>query len=126
MTLTKAESFHNDLREWYKLLSFNADLVRVFQNRLTEIVNRNTRKEVLAEAEHFQNQFILQKEQFDVLLHEINDQKMQMRKDFLQDNPVVYLPVADNQVLLKDKMEIADKIFLQTKKEFYRFLSNML
>lgn len=126
MTTATAETFYSNLREWSRSLSFYCDQVRIFNQRLVHIVNRNTGKEVLAQAEHFQNQFILQKEQFDLLLHDINEQKSRLSSNFLPSTGVVYLPVEDIQASLKEKFETAAKIFTQTKNEFYRFLANIL
>lgn len=40
-------------------------------NRLAEVAAANTNAQVLAQVEHFQNKFIVYKEQLDILLHNL-------------------------------------------------------
>lgn len=121
-----AERYYKDLGEWDKTLGFYQDEIRVFEKSLKTITKANTGKEVLAKVEHFQNQFILQKEQFAILHHDIRAEKTKVRSEILEKGPVInVMPTKTNHVV-KERIESAEKIFRDTKKEFNRFLSETL
>ncbi len=51
---------HEDHKQWLNNLIFYKDELKIMQNRIAEISQKNSSKEVLAYIEHFQNQFIVQ------------------------------------------------------------------
>lgn len=125
MSIASVTNYHNELKNWEKTLFFYLDETRIFESRLTEVVNKNTGKAVLAEVEHFQNQFILQKQQFDVLKDEIHREESRIRNnaeagEFNADEREPAM-----QPILQNRINAAEKIFEDTKKEFYRFLSKV-
>jgi predicted nucleic acid-binding Zn-ribbon protein len=61
---------HAKMIDWVKELAFYKDELKTFQTRLQEVVARNNKQEILAEVEHFQNQFIRQNEVMDELNHD--------------------------------------------------------
>lgn len=58
---------HFEHLNWRRELAFWEDEIKSFKNRLVEIVKRWTDKNVLAQLEHFQNQFIRHGEVIDTL-----------------------------------------------------------
>jgi len=67
MTAKKAprkhmDELHADHLLWTNNMKFYLDELTIFEKRLGELVTRNTKLEVVSQIEHFQNQFILQKE----------------------------------------------------------------
>ena len=56
------DELHFEHRIWTNNMKFYRDELKIFENRLEELVTRNTKLEVTAQIEHFQNQFILQRE----------------------------------------------------------------
>lgn len=115
-----------ELKDWSKSLAFYEDELKVLEGRLQEIANKNTGETILASVEHFQNQYILQKEQFDYLLHDIRKQKIAVDKDVQHGDRSVKLEVAATQTVLRDKVQTAEKIFIETRQQFYRFASDVL
>jgi hypothetical protein len=61
---------HAKMINWVKELAFYKDELKTFQTRLEEVVTRNNKQEILAQVEHFQNQFITQNEVIDELNHD--------------------------------------------------------
>ncbi|MCB0786643.1 MAG: hypothetical protein KDC02_20845, partial [Flavobacteriales bacterium] len=71
-TATKPATKHiNDLhfehQVWLNNLRFYKDEIAIFEHRLEDVVTRNTDREFLAQVEHFQNQYIREKEVIDEL-----------------------------------------------------------
>jgi hypothetical protein len=59
--------------EWKNTLLFYVDDIKTLDHRLQEVLTKNNDKEVLAMAEHFQNQLILQKNRATEILHDIKE-----------------------------------------------------
>jgi|SRR5665811_293241 len=53
------ENLHFEHEHWKSELAFWEDELKMFKNRLSELVTRWTDKQVLVQLEHYQNQFIL-------------------------------------------------------------------
>ncbi|MCW3125160.1 MAG: hypothetical protein JWO03_818 [Bacteroidetes bacterium] len=63
---------HHQAIDWERELNFYKDELKILNGRLAEVVSKNTQREVLAQAEHFQNKFIILSEQISVMQHELN------------------------------------------------------
>lgn len=61
MTYTSVLHIGNKHQELIRLLDFYQKEVGFLETLLAEVVAKNTAQEILAEAEHFQNQFFIQK-----------------------------------------------------------------
>lgn len=117
---------HQHHKTWLNYLSFYKDEMQIFQKRLEEIALKYTAPEFLASVEHFQNQLILQKEQHDILRHDIKQYENHIEALY-EANPVK----AENsrpkaEVELADRVETFSRLFHEMKDEFYRFLAKHL
>ena len=67
--------FLSDLNFNYKLwqseLAFYSQEIGIYEAYLSEVAEKWTDKGVKAEVEHFQNQFIIQREQNEILAHDL-------------------------------------------------------
>ncbi|OYU96402.1 MAG: hypothetical protein CFE21_08375 [Bacteroidetes bacterium B1(2017)] len=114
---------HADLTNWVSELKFYKDEVKTFQTRLEEVVKQNNKHEVMAEVEHFQNQFIRQNEVIDTLKHDFKQFDNVIAAN-IENNPVasdhraIALPVD-----LKDQHDTFLKIYNELKVEFEKFLA---
>lgn len=117
---------HEDHKIWLNKLAFYEDEILIMKGRLTEIVKKNTSKEVLAFVEHFQNQLIVQKEQIDILNHEVNSHEASIEAKANKKS------VASGQKKFFDHSEQRDKIesfesnFNDLRKELIHFLSKWM
>lgn len=117
---------HQHHKTWLNYLAFYKDEMQVLQRRLEEVAARNTDGEVLAMVEHFQNQLILQREQHDILRHDIKQYENLIEKLF-ENNPVL----AENsrpkeEKELTDRVETFGRLFHEMKEELYRFVARKL
>ena len=107
---------HFEHKLWQSELAFWEDELKSFNNRLSELVVRWTDKKVLAQLEHYQNQFILhegviEKFQDDISMHEVN----------LSDHDIKGEDVLNHQFVKKhiefrNKMETQRQIYTNLKK----------
>jgi len=64
--------WHNTYNDWLRALDFYKDEIGILTERLTEMAGKNTGHEVAAQVEHFQNAFLLHRNNIDELKHAIN------------------------------------------------------
>ena len=108
--------YHTDLKDWEKSLRFYLDEMNVFEKRLTEVIQKNTSTTIRAEVEHFQNQLIVQKEHFDVIKDDIHREVSVIRNAMEFGARDISDQGLSQHEALKGRVEIAERIFQETKK----------
>lgn len=102
------QSTHND---WLRALNFYKEEINILNDRLTEIAGKYTSKEVVVQVEHFQNQFILHRDNEEKLEHNIRLNLEQIAKDaevhtgFVSDNLLERLK-QNQQAFLSEEQHI--------------------
>jgi|KBSMisStaDraftv2_1062788.scaffolds.fasta_scaffold674821_2 hypothetical protein len=115
-------SLHMEYQLWTRELIFYKEEIRIFEDHLTAILKRNNKNGVPAQVEHFQNQFILQKEVIDYLKHDLQVSERQLAGFVYEmsgdgiDNIKM-----DNHGSLRERMTTFRKIYKDIKNEFRRF-----
>lgn len=129
LVIMKRETYldqHQHHNTWLNYLAFYKDEMQVLQKRLEEVAAKNTGHEVLAMVEHFQNQLILQREQHDILRHDIKQYENQIEKLF-ENNPVFAensRPKEESE--LSERVETFGRLFHEMKEELYHFVARRL
>ncbi len=118
---------HFSFKLWANEVAFFNQEIALFESYLAEIAKRWTDHEVLAELEHFQNQFIIQKEHAEQLAHDISAFQHNMSV-FVKDNESViehkYFDSKANETSkVAERVETYKSIYAVLKKEFRIFLS---
>ena len=102
------QSTHND---WLRALNFYKEEINILNDRLTEIAGKYTSKEVAVQVEHFQNQFILHRDNEEKMEHNIRLNLEQIAKDaavhtgFVSDNLLERLK-QNQQAFLSEEQHI--------------------
>ena len=128
MTTTKEKKvhiadLHNDHKLWLNTLDFCKDEIAILERRMEEIAARNTVSEVLAELEHFQNQYIRQREVIDEMRHELKQHENALEKE-VRDHPIaVEHRLFNDHGAHRDAMATFEKIYRELKDEFMRWLA---
>jgi len=122
----KIHKLHAQHAQWMSVLMLAKDELSSFNLRLQEIDAANTGHDIKALVEHFQNQFITQKEVIDVLEHDIKTDENRIAENAKENvTAVEHRRVVDDQNL-RDRMEIFKKIFGELKMEYQGFLGKYL
>lgn len=117
---------HAEHQEWLNKLKFYEDELKIMQDRVSEIALKYSDKKVLAQVDHFQNQIIIQKEQIDIMGHNIRENEALLQKN-INDNPVaVDHRKMEDDIKNRDAVETIDKIFNDLRHEFNTFLSKVM
>ncbi|TYQ00243.1 hypothetical protein C7447_101853 [Tenacibaculum adriaticum] len=108
---------------WKDQLLFWIDELSSFEKRLEEISKRWTDKSVLAELDHFQNNFIIHKEKVSKMIKEINAHEQNMANHYKANEDVINKNFYKLHLNFRDKMETQHHIYNDLKKDFFSFLT---
>lgn len=117
---------HLQHTEWKNTILFYVDDIKTLDHRLQEVLSKNNDKEVLAMAEHFQNQLILQKNRAAEILHSIKE-SLNLIEAEVNNHPVA---TDHRKMELNSKLrdEVADysNHFNELRHEAIRFFSKWM
>lgn len=117
---------HTERNNWNQSIAFWKDDLGSMQNRLESIVSANSKTEVTAQVEHFQNQFIRQREVLDILKHDIHEAEADMARE-VEANPVATdRKTAPDHGHLRDQVVTFEKLYAELKTEFNTFAAKVL
>ena len=121
----KLDQYRYECSTWLRLLEFFKQENAFLKTRLSEVVDRNTDREFLALAEHFQNQFIIKDEFMDELRHDVNEIERGVKdtNSYIK-NTDSKLDARQNK--LRNEMEYLEKNFTQLKNDFNKYLVSVL
>ncbi|MFM7903043.1 MAG: hypothetical protein ACKPAD_13805 [Bacteroidota bacterium] len=123
MQTTKLETLHSEHREWLNKIDFYYDDLKIMRHRLEEVAARNTNKSLMAQVEHYQNQFVIQRNELDEMKHVINQSETSIAENVAQNGTAVNRrSVADDQAM-RERMSQFEKLFLQLRVELMSFLA---
>jgi len=66
--------------EWLKVLDANKEEIHVLERRLADVAGRTTAFEARQGIEHFQNQFVVQRNNIDELRHRVHEHEDRVNK----------------------------------------------
>ena len=125
----KIDQFQHESKMWVRSLEFFKQENNYLKNRLAEVVDKTSDKYFLAQAEHFQNQFIIKDEFIDELKHDVNEQLHNLKSPTiilsakLIDVEEKYTERQDN---LRAQMIYLEKDFTSLRNEFQDYLNKRL
>jgi hypothetical protein len=112
---------HQIHQDWLSRLEFYKEEIQILKERLQEITSKNNSLDVLVKVEHFQNQFIIQRNNIDELAHSIKVNEAKIIQE-IKNNPVaVEHRKVDNHVKEEDFMIYFEKNFSELRAEYNRF-----
>ena len=120
------DELHKEHKRWIDELEFAKDEIKTFKNRLSEVVSKNTKTDVLAPAEHFQNQFIRQLEVIDELEHDVNAEQHKLVVKARENNVAVDHTTFSENDKLVDRMQMFTKLFKELKDEYNTYLAKVM
>lgn len=124
--LMKIEELHGEHTRWLGSLQFSKDELAVLERRLEEIVQRNNKPEVMAQVEHFQNQFIREHEVIDELRHAVNEHERFLQKEAAERPDTITHRRFGDHAELRDRMATFEKLFAELRAEYQRWLAGVM
>ena len=113
-------------QDWLKRLDFYKEEITILKERLDEVTKKNNASDFLKDVEHFQNQFIVQRNNIDELAHSIKKNEQGLVKE-VNSNPVaVDHRKVENHLAEEDFIGYFEKNFAELRGEYNRFLSKWM
>ena len=117
---------HLENQEWLKRLDFYKEEITILKERLDEVTKKNNASDFLKYVEHFQNQFIVQRNNIDELAHSIKKNEQGLVKE-VNSNPVaVDHRKVENHLAEEVFIGYFEKNFAELRGEYNRFLSKWM
>lgn len=113
---------HSDHKLWLNTLAFCKEEISILEHRMEEIARRNTGHEVMAELEHFQNQYIRQREVIDELRHALKQHENALEKEAITHPIALEHRLFDDHVGHREEMATFDRLYRELKDEFMAWL----
>ncbi len=111
---------------WLVSLNFYEKELDILENRLAEVAEKNTDAAARAGVEHFQNQFIVQRNNIDELKHTVNEHKHLVFEDAKHHAGRVASSRVDDHKKIDDAVKTFEKIINDLRNEFNDFLSKWM
>jgi len=123
--LKKTEQFLHENITWKRLLHFFIQENSFLKTRLSEVVDGETDKIFIENAEHFQNEFLLKDEFILGIGIDIKGQEQKLQSAFTQKiEPDT--SACEMQEKLRNEMTFLEKDFSDLKNQFNKYLLNIL
>lgn len=107
-------------------LDFYKQELSILTKRLEEIASDNTGQEVAEKVEHFQNQFLIQKNNVDELKHSMHQNLSKIENQVKESAGFISQSSAAENVELYDQYLTEEKIINEIRQEFNRFASKWM
>ena len=111
---------------WLRSIEFLRQENSHLKNRLAEVVDMSTDREFLAQAEHFQNQFIIKDEFLDEMRHDVNGQERQLQGMVRRRDPAVEDLLRRVQRELREQMTYVERDFTGLRNAFNVYVDGRL
>lgn len=126
MSYTSVDHLSNEHNDWLRALNFYDEELDTMEKRLAEVATKNTSLEARAGVEHFQNQFIIQRNSIDELQHIIKINLQQLAHQVMTTAGHVEIFSLDEHENMREDFMSFEKIMLELRHEFNRFLSKWM
>ncbi|WP_324028142.1 hypothetical protein QSV08_09500 [Maribacter sp. BPC-D8] len=113
---------HFEHKQWESELAFWNDELKTFNDRLGELAARWTDKDVLKQLEHYQNEFILHGNVIEDLQEAIEKHELNIANH----ESSLDITMTNTHMDVRNKMEAERQIYIDLKKEFFKFLSKYM
>jgi len=118
---TNIRHWHSSHNDWLRALKFYKEEIDILDNRLTEIAGKNTGAEIAPLIEHFQNQFILHRNNIDELKHAIGVNIDRIAAETKTNDGFVSAALLDQMKHQEQRFQAEEDAVNQLRKEYNSF-----
>lgn len=117
------EQFQVELQSWKRELSSTKEEIKSFEKELAGLASHSHNRDIFPHIEHFQNNFIRQKEVIDELRHDLPDSPRRMESLFFS---TTNGDEQDFHAELSDRMDMFRKLYVELREKFQQFEADHL
>ena len=126
MSFTTVAHCGTDHATWLKTIAFYEGEFDILKERLLEIAQKNTGAAIMAQVEHFQNQFIIQRNNMDELKHRVREHDLLVSADAQQHSGKMDTGNDGVHKSIKEQFVSTESIINNLRQEFNQFLSKWM
>jgi len=119
-------NMHFEHKLWKGELAFWNDELKSFTNRLSELVTYWTDKNVLAQLEHYQNEFFLHKGVINDLQEIIDEHETRIAAQTNTGRDALDTQMTKKHIEFRNRIETQRHIYAELKREFFLFLEKYM
>ncbi len=112
---------HAEHSEWQNKIRFYRDEIKRLNQQLSDMITKGTPPQILASVEHFQNQFILQNENLDIMRHDFKQHENQIESIQKGGQDTGESSLSGNHDAHREKLTRFEKVFHDLRNEFASF-----
>jgi len=120
---SRISALHFEHQLWTNELRFFEDEINIYEGYLGDLVTQSNDKEMLAKLEHYQNQFIRQKEVLDGLNSDIHKHEQHLSQ-LLQDQRDSNAGDDEKHQAMAERIDRFKAIYGELKQNFLRFFAS--
>lgn len=117
---------HEEHKTWLNKLLFYKDELFIMAKRINEVAEKNTSKELRSLCDHFHNQLVIQKEQIDILNHDIRSHESYLEAAVRKNTVDIEHEKFTDHKKHRESIVIFEKIFKELREELIDFLSKWM
>jgi hypothetical protein len=127
MQQSVSEYYISELADWNRSIDFYDTEITDMEDKLNEIIHQNTIPNLAANIERFLTSMDVQKNIFLAIQHDIQEQETRLFNiDKPEEQAEITSETKEQQKSLRDKMQTAEKNYIDAKYGCYNFLSGLL
>lgn len=116
-------NLHFEHKRWESELAFWEYELKLFKNKLSELITRWTAKDVMTKLEHIQNECILHGGIIEDLKEAIEKHEIRIAGQNEINLEVLDTVIIKKHLKFREKMETQRQIYINLKKDFFRLLT---
>ena len=116
------DDLHFEHMVWKRQLEFSKEELEFFKRRLQEVSVRYSDSDIKKQVEHFQNQFIIQRDEIDRFLHDITIHEDALAREAKEHPIAVDHRLLNDHPKERDRFETFQKLYSELKKEYMDYL----
>jgi len=124
MSFTNISHIGNKHNEWIGGLDFYKDDIHIMEQRLSELTTHKLDMGAKQNMEHFQNQFIVQRNNIDELKHKINEHLKNLGREAGVHAGHINLDTVKEHDMLNEEYAMLEKVMNELRHDFNNYLSN--
>ncbi len=117
---------HHENQDWLSRLNFYKEEIEILKERLSEVTLKNNAPDVLAKVEHFQNQFIIKRNNIDELVHAIKVNENTLVREIQKNEVASDHRTAEYHEEESDFLYYFESNFATLRAEFNHFISKWM
>jgi hypothetical protein len=120
------KDLHEEHKLWLNEVNLYEDELLSLENRLGEVVTKNTSSEVLAPLEHFQNSIIRHKEVIDEIKHNIGVHEQHLAKFAEENQTAIDRKYFEDHPYLRNQVTTERALFQELRTEAMEYLAKTM